>query len=62
MNTKKDFERAAKIVRGLSRPSYAWTVREAFVVFFASENPRFDADRFRGACGACAMAHVPPTE
>lgn len=59
MMTKKDYTRAAKIVDGISEASHAWTVRESFVILFAGDNPRFDADRFREACGKVAQAHRP---
>lgn len=52
---KKDYIKAAGIVSGIktgvNAPLCAWQVREAFVVFFAGDNPRFDADKFREACG-----------
>jgi hypothetical protein len=52
--TKKDYIRAANIVQGIKSgehaPMLAWQAREAFVVLFA-ENPRFDAAKFRKACG-----------
>lgn len=57
MMSRKDYERAAKIVRdtcglyhGTTDSCEASIVREAFVAFFQGENPRFDADRFRSAC------------
>lgn len=58
MNTKKDYERAAKIVREfrLHNLEYAATdrcadlIQESFVRFFQDENPRFDEKRFRAAC------------
>lgn len=73
MMTRKDYERAASIVRAMSadvdaidvaplsvkesRLSRAraqglavWNAREAFVVLFSGDNPRFDAERFRVAC------------
>jgi len=68
MNTKKDYQRAAAIVRahddiwattalgaemrakGLLTDQ-ANAVREAFVAFFRADNPHFDVDRFRVACG-----------
>ncbi len=61
MATRKDFAKAADIVKGITKAGYAWTVREAFVGFFAGQNPRFDADRFREACGPVAASHKPPS-
>jgi hypothetical protein len=49
MNTRKDFERAAEIVRDSTSPI---TVCKAFIAFFRADNPRFDAGRFMVACGA----------
>jgi hypothetical protein len=57
MCTRKDYERAAKIVRSVKNQHLPTDecngpnlVREAFVMFFQEDNPRFDADRFREAC------------
>lgn len=58
--TRKHYRTAAKIVAGFSNDSkVAWTTREAFVVFFAGDNPRFDADRFRDSCGSLAKQWKP---
>ena len=66
MMTRKDYVSAAAIVKTQADAidaSYTVpragklndTVRthlcSAFVAFFRSDNPRFDADRFREACG-----------
>jgi len=61
--TKKDYEKAAAIVRRtsartrspsaegwLSGPALAMELCDAFVELFASDNPRFDEARFRQAC------------
>ncbi len=60
--TKKDYIRAAAIVSGIktgpNAPLCAWQAREAFVVLFA-ENPRFDAPKFRAACGPIAEQWLP---
>ena len=53
--TKKDYEKAADIVMRLpsntkATRATAETVCESFVKFFADDNPRFDASRFREAC------------
>lgn len=62
--TKKDYIRAAEIIRtlaprgvdvespiALGQGGRAWVAREAFVTLFAGEvGARFDADRFRAAC------------
>ena len=73
MATRKDFIQAANIVSRIGQPvegiaksekqkkldaSHAWTVREAFVTFFASQNPAFNAARFRDACGEIAKSHL----
>jgi hypothetical protein len=45
--TKKDYIRAAKIIKAYGSQA---KMIEAFVEFFAGENPRFDVDRFVDAC------------
>lgn len=46
--TKKDYERAARIVQEFPRPL---AIIIAFVAFFREDgNPRFDEARFRAAC------------
>lgn len=50
MNTKKDFERAAALVRATREKWANQIMTDAFVAFFQGENPRFDAARFREAC------------
>ena len=64
--TRKDYIRAAAIVSGIGTgkhaPMLAWQTREAFVTLFAGDNPRFDADRFREACGPVAKLYTPPVQ
>jgi hypothetical protein len=50
MNTKKDYIRAASIVKPL-RDSSKQPVAAAFVAFFRGDNPQFDSAQFRAACG-----------
>ena len=54
MMTKKDYIRAADIVRAHfeARPRVmpVEALTETFVAFFRGDNPRFDVDRFREAC------------
>lgn len=65
MMTKKDYQRAAKIVRSQldavkrnkksNMKPYDWEIIEqfligAFVAFFRTDNPKFDSERFRAAC------------
>jgi hypothetical protein len=52
MMTKKDYIRAAEIVRDVARQRahHVSTVRQAFVLFFQGDNPRFDQSRFVDAC------------
>lgn len=50
--TKKNYERAAEIVRRMYADPTDWhatVVREAFVTLFKVE-PRFNVERFRRAC------------
>lgn len=54
MMTKKDYEKAARVVR-VAFPSKTSRVRReavvnAFVIFFLDDSPRFDEARFRKAC------------
>jgi len=53
MNTRKDFKRAAQMIRNSTQSgSVARKVLEdAFVSFFATDNPRFDVSRFLDATG-----------
>ena len=48
--SKKDYEAAARIAREASSLAWHTAVVEAFVALFRSDNPRFDAERFRAAC------------
>ena len=61
MMTKKDYIRAAEIVRNVRVMAYEFDsdaddvdpsafVEDAFVTFFTHDNPRFDETRFREAC------------
>ena len=67
MCSKKDFERAAKQVKAMREAYQAsptkgtagtvqlariTAVENAFAAFFYAENQRFDAPRFRKACGS----------
>jgi hypothetical protein len=62
MNTKKDFQSAASIVRDYAKEydksdrMIARVVSDAFVQFFREQNPRFDVERFRAACGVSRIA------
>ena len=49
MCTKKDFERAAKIVVAIKGEDARREVRNAFITFFMGDNPKFNAERFRAA-------------
>ena len=46
MMTKKDYERAVRIVCKHRNPD----VVEAFINFFSGDNPKFDEGRFIEAC------------
>jgi len=54
MNTRKDYWRAVRIIRTFTTEDS--TVRaimaQAFVEFFSTDNPRFDAQRFTDAVNA----------
>ena len=53
MMTKKDYERAARIVQdiaGCGFPERANHARYAFRDLFLGDNPRFDEARFQRAC------------
>jgi hypothetical protein len=53
MMSKKDYIRAAEIVKDIARftsVEHASAVRQAFSRFFRGDNPRFDQDRFIEAC------------
>jgi hypothetical protein len=45
--TKKDYIKAARIIQEHGAPP---KMVEAFVEFFAGDNPQFDVDRFIEAC------------
>jgi hypothetical protein len=53
--TRKDYEKAAKIVRAYldqpgSKMTTAVSISVAFAMLFEGDNPRFSHDRFRDAC------------
>ncbi len=59
--TRKDYERAAKIIRARNvtyvdsafkqeAAEHTASICETFVAFFRGDNPDFDAKRFRDAC------------
>lgn len=51
--TKKDFERAAEIVKRAGRTDSeesSYVLENAFVEFFRVDSSRFDESRFRNAC------------
>lgn len=51
MMTKKDYIRAAEIIRKTNAKGKARdTMIASFAVFFQGDNPRFDRDRFILAC------------
>lgn len=51
MMTKRDYEKAAEIVRKRILPARDYElIVSSFVQLFANDNPRFDATRFRKAC------------
>ena len=47
--TKKDYIRAAEILRLIPNPTTRGVLRDAFADFFASENDRFDRSRWNEA-------------
>jgi hypothetical protein len=49
--TRKDYIKAAELVKLETKPSYKWVLYSNFVQFFKQDNSRFDADRFASACG-----------
>lgn len=55
--TRKDYIKAADLIgyHGIDLPLLRRAEQEilyaTFVRLFAADNPRFDADRFRAACG-----------
>jgi hypothetical protein len=53
--SKKDYERAATIVRATKRFDATETRRiviDAFIELFRDDNPRFNVNQFRKACDA----------
>lgn len=55
--TRKDYERAAEILRFEGSAGHAAKV-DLFVEFFKGENPRFSEDRFRAACRPQGIRHA----
>jgi hypothetical protein len=52
MNTRKDFQATADLIRSTAWPaSVKKQVAKDFVSKYEAENPRFDEDRFYIACG-----------
>ena len=52
MNTRKDFQASADLIRRAAWPtSVKAEVAKDFVAKYQTENPRFDEDRFYIACG-----------
>jgi hypothetical protein len=47
---KKNYEKAAKIVRKMKETDFTGAMEDAFVELFQDDNPRFDEERFRFAC------------
>ena len=50
MCTKKDYIRAAEIVRSCGSGELRAHLCESYVFFFQRDNARFDVERFRAAC------------
>lgn len=51
MMSRKDYEKAAEIVRTYRAGGDDYTaITGAFVALFTNDNPRFDVDRFHKAC------------
>lgn len=49
--TKKDYQKAAKIIKGRAiKPKQHSEMVDTFVEFFKNDNPRFDEERFIFAC------------
>lgn len=53
MNTKRDYERAARLVMSLPKKTLdeKREIAYAFATFFIVENSRFDLHKFLKACG-----------
>ena len=59
--TKKDYERAALIAQNVGGGlPYRYTVVQAFILLFQTDNPRFDMTRFRAACVPGANVRARP--
>ena len=51
MMTRKDYIKAAEIVKEEKIHNHREIMCLAFCLFFSKDNPRFDEIRFRQACG-----------
>jgi len=49
--TKKDFEFTAALINAANNGTPAPVLATLAATHFAKDNPRFDADRFKAACG-----------
>ena len=58
--TKKHFEFIASLIKASNDGVPAFGLQEIACGYFMNDNPRFDADRFRDACGNPLPA--PPDE
>jgi len=54
MNTRKDYWRAVRVIRVFTTEDSTAraNMSQAFVEFFSTDNPRFDAQRFTDAVNA----------
>jgi len=48
--SKKDYIKAAEIVRRMRKTDLVGAMMDAFVELFTGDNPQFDERRFRDAC------------
>ena len=51
MQTKKDFEFTAALINAANNGTPAAVLATLAAAHFAKDNPRFDVDRFKAACG-----------
>ena len=51
MMTKQNFEFVAALIDASNKGVPAFGLQEIACGYFMNDNPRFDADRFRDACG-----------
>lgn len=50
--TKKDYISTANLIKGYNFPRrYHSVMVETFIAIFSADNPGFDAERFKQACG-----------